>query len=249
MAGKSDFLFGIRSVIEAIHAGKEIEKVLVKKGLQGELYEELIDTMKQAKISWQTVPVERINRATRKNHQGVIAFVSAITYQDLENTLISVFEEGKNPLVLVLDGVTDIRNMGAIARSAECAGVDLIVIPEKGGAPINADALKTSAGALQHIPVCRVKNLYKAVEYLHDSGLKIVAATEKAKDNYTQIDFSGPTAIIMGAEDKGVSSQLLKVCDVGAKIPTVGEIGSLNVSVAAGILIFEAVRQRMGVEG
>ncbi len=244
MAGKSDFLFGIRSVIEAIHSGKEIEKVLVKKGLCGELYEELVDTMKKANISWQTVPVERINRATRKNHQGVIAFVSAITYQDLENTLIGVFEAGKNPLVLVLDGVTDIRNMGAIARSAECAGVDLILIPEKGGAPINADAVKTSAGALHSIPVCRTKNLFKSVEYLRNSGLKIIAATEKASQNYTEVDFSGPSAIVMGAEDKGVSSQMLKLCDAGAKIPILGTIGSLNVSVAAGILIFEAIRQR-----
>ncbi|GAF03185.1 23S rRNA (guanosine(2251)-2'-O)-methyltransferase RlmB [Saccharicrinis fermentans] len=244
MAGKSDFLFGIRSVIEAIRSGKEIEKVLVKKGLQGELYEELIDTMKEAKIAWQTVPVERINRATRKNHQGVIAFVSAITYHDLENTLIGLFEEGKNPLVLVLDGITDIRNMGAIARSAECAGVNAIVIPEKGGAPINADAVKTSAGALLNIPVSRVKNLYKSLEYLQNSGLKLVAATEKASENYTKVDFSGPTAIVMGAEDKGVSSQILKICDAAAKIPIVGTIGSLNVSVAAGILVYEAVRQR-----
>ncbi|MCW3785449.1 23S rRNA (guanosine(2251)-2'-O)-methyltransferase RlmB [Plebeiibacterium sediminum] len=244
MAGKSDFLFGIRSVIEAIHSGKEIEKVLVKKGLQGELYEELIETMKEARISWQTVPVERINRATRKNHQGVIAFVSAITYQDMENTLIDVFEQGKNPLVLVLDGITDIRNMGAIARSAECAGVDMIVIPEKGGAPINADAVKTSAGALQHIPVCRTSNLFRSVDYLKKSGLQIVAATEKGSEDYTKVDFSGPTAIVMGAEDTGVSGQILKICDAGARIPIVGAIGSLNVSVAAGVLIYEVVRQR-----
>ena len=244
MAGKSDFLFGIRSVIEAVHSGKEIEKVLVKKGLQGELYDELIQTLKEAKISWQTVPVERINRATRKNHQGVIAFVSAITYQNLENILIGLFEEGKNPLVLVLDGITDIRNMGAIARSAECAGVHAIVIPEKGAAPISADAVKTSAGALHNIHVSRVSNLYKTVEYLRDSGLKIVAATEKGSNDYTKVDFSGPTAIVMGAEDKGVSNQILKVCDSGAKIPIVGKIGSLNVSVATGILVYEVLRQR-----
>ncbi len=244
MAGKSDFLFGIRSVIEAIHSGKEIEKVLVKKGLQGELYEELIETMKQANISWQTVPVERINRATRKNHQGVIAFVSAITYDNMENKLMDVFEQGKTPLVLVLDGITDVRNLGAIARSAECAGVDMIVVPEKGGASINADAIKTSAGALEHIPVCREKNLFKAVDYLKKSGLQIVAATEKGSDDYTKVDFSGPTAIVMGAEDSGVSSQILKICDAGARIPIVGAIGSLNVSVAAGVLIYEVVRQR-----
>ncbi|TLX76599.1 23S rRNA (guanosine(2251)-2'-O)-methyltransferase RlmB [Labilibacter sediminis] len=245
MAGKSDFLFGIRAVIEAIRSGKEIEKVLVKKGLQGELYEELVETMKEASITWKTVPVERINRATRKNHQGVIAFVSAISYHDLENTMIGLFEEGKNPLVLVLDGVTDIRNMGAIARSAECGGVDAIIIPEKGGAPINADAVKTSAGALHNIPVCRVSNLYKAVEYLHNSGLKVVAASEKGNQVYTEVDYTGPTAIVMGAEDKGVSSQILKISDEGAKIPIKGTIGSLNVSVAAGVLIYEVVRQRM----
>lgn len=249
MAGKSDFLFGIRSVIEAIRSGKEIEKVLVKKGLQGELYEELVATMKEAKISWQEVPLDRINRATRKNHQGVIAFVSAITYQDLENTLICLFEEGKNPLILVLDGITDIRNMGAIARSAECAGVHAIVIPEKGGAPINADAVKTSAGALYNIPVSRVHNLYKSLEYLQNSGLKIVAATEKGSDDYTKIDFTGPTAIVLGAEDTGVSSQVLKICDQGAKIPIVGTIGSLNVSVAAGVLVYEVLRQRSLVAG
>lgn len=247
MAGKSDFLFGIRVVIEAIRSGKEIEKVLVKKGLCGELYDELLDTMKEANVSWQIVPVERINRATRKNHQGVIAFVSAITYQELENTLISIFEAGKNPLVLVLDGITDIRNMGAIARSAECAGVDVIIIPEKGGAPINADAVKTSAGALHNIPVCRVKNLFKSLEYLQNSGLKVIAATEKGSEDYTKLDYTGPTAIVMGAEDRGVSSQVLKICDGGAKIPIKGAIGSLNVSVAAGVLIYEVVRQRMSV--
>ncbi|WP_075590012.1 23S rRNA (guanosine(2251)-2'-O)-methyltransferase RlmB [Labilibacter marinus] len=244
MAGKSDFLFGIRSVIEAIRSGKEIEKILVKKGLQGELYEELVETMKEANIAWQTVPIDRINRATRKNHQGVIAFVSAITYQDFENTLIGLFEQGKNPLILVLDGITDIRNMGAIARSAECAGVDAIVIPEKGGAPINADAVKTSAGALHTIPVSRVSNLYKTLEYMQNSGLRLIAATEKASDEYTKVDFTGPTAIVLGAEDKGVSSQVLKICDEGAKIPIVGTIGSLNVSVAAGVMLYEVLRQR-----
>ncbi len=244
MAGKSDFLFGIRSVIEAINSGKQIEKILVKKGLQGELYEELLATMKEAHVSWQTVPVERINRATRKNHQGVIAFVSAITYHNMENTLIDVFEQGKNPLVLVLDGVTDIRNMGAIARSAECAGVDMIIIPEKGGAPINADAVKTSAGALHTIPVCREKNLVDVIKYLQNSGLSIVAASEKGSELYTEVDFSGPVAIVMGAEDKGVSSTILKMCNQKAKIPIVGTIGSLNVSVAAGVLVYEVLRQR-----
>ncbi len=244
MAGKGDFIFGLHSVIEAIRSGKDIEKILLKKGLQGELFEELMDEIKETNINTQRVPMERLNRITRKNHQGVVAFVSAVTYQNIEDVLIGLFEDGQNPLVLVLDGITDIRNMGAIARTAECAGVQAIVIPEKGGAPINADAVKTSAGALHNIPVCRVKNLFKTVEYLKNSGLQIVAATEKADDNYTEVDYSGPTAIVMGAEDKGVSSQILKICDRGAKIPIVGSISSLNVSVAAGVLIYEVVRQR-----
>ncbi len=244
MAGKGDFIFGLHSVIEAIRSGKEIEKILIKKGLQGELFEELMQEVKETDINTQRVPMERLNRITRKNHQGVVAFVSAVTYQNIEDVLIGLFEDGKNPLVLVLDGVTDIRNMGAIARTAECAGVHAIVIPEKGGAPINADAVKTSAGALHNIPVCRVKNLFKTVEYLKNSGLQIVAATEKAEGNYTEVDYSGPTAIVMGAEDKGVSSQISKICDQGAKIPIVGSISSLNVSVAAGVLIYEVVRQR-----
>ncbi|WP_282036438.1 23S rRNA (guanosine(2251)-2'-O)-methyltransferase RlmB [Saccharicrinis aurantiacus] len=244
MAGKGDFLFGLHSVIEAIRSGKEIEKILIKKGLKGELFDELMQELESADIVTQYVPMERLNRVTRKNHQGVVAFVSAVTYQNLEDVLIGIFEDAKIPLVLVLDGITDIRNMGAIARTAECAGVNMIIIPEKGGAPINADAVKTSAGALHNIPVCRVKNLFKSVEYLKNSGLNIVAATEKADDDYTSVDYTGPTAIIMGAEDKGVSAQISKICDTDAKIPILGTISSLNVSVAAGVLLYEAVRQR-----
>ncbi len=245
MAANSDFLFGIRPVIEAVKSGKEIDRVLIKKGSRGELYEELIKILKENNIQWKFVPVDRINRATRKNHQGVIAFVSAISYANLEDTLMTVFENGKVPLVLVLDGITDIRNMGAIARSAECAGVDIIVIPEKGGAPINADAVKTSAGALYNIPVARVKNLYRAIDYLKDAGLKIIAATEKTNSNYTEVDFNCPAAIVLGAEDTGVSESILNKADDKAKIPIMGNISSLNVSVAAGILVYEAVRQRV----
>jgi 23S rRNA (guanosine2251-2'-O)-methyltransferase len=245
MSAVNNYIFGIRSIIEAINAGKEIDKVLIKKGLTGDLSKELIDLLRENNVNCQYVPIERIDRITRKNHQGVLAFISAIEYQSLENTLISVFERGEVPLVVVLDSVTDVRNMGAIARSAECAGVHAIVVPEKGSAVVNADAIKTSAGALHDIPVCRVKSLDLAIKYLKNSGLTIACASEKGGQNYFNCNLSGPLAIVMGAEDTGISTALLKYADVTAKIPLMGKIGSLNVSVAAGILLFETVKQRL----
>lgn len=244
MSEANNYVFGIRAIIEAIHAGKEIEKVLLKKGLMGDLLKELTDLIKERGIPFQTVPIERINRITRKNHQGALAFISAIEYQSLENTLISVFEKGETPLVVVLDGITDVRNLGAIARSAACAGAHAIVVPEKGSAVVNADAIKTSAGALHDIPVCRVKNLWQSVMYLKNSGLSVVCATEKGADNYYSCKLDGPLALVLGAEDTGITSQILRSADMNCKIPLQGNIGSLNVSVAAGILLFEAVKQR-----
>jgi 23S rRNA (guanosine2251-2'-O)-methyltransferase len=246
MSTLNNYVFGIRAIIEAIRAGKEIEKVLIKKGLVGDLSKELIDLVKEKGLVCQYVPIERINRITRKNHQGALAFISAIEYQSLENTLISVFEKGETPLVLVLDGVTDVRNLGAIARSAECAGVHAIVVPEKGSAVVNADAIKTSAGALHEIPVCRVKSLELAIKYLKNSGLSVSCASEKGGANYYDCNLTGPLALVMGAEDTGISTQLLKYADSTCKIPLLGKIGSLNVSVAAGILLFEVVKQRLG---
>lgn len=243
---KNETIFGIRAIIEAIQAGKEIDKVLVKIGLEGELAKELFQILRDTDIPVQRVPMERLNRITRKNHQGVIAFVSAVTYQKLENIVPALYEEGRLPFVVVLDGITDVRNFGAIARTCECAGVDAIVIPEKGSVTVNADAVKTSAGALHHIPVCREKNINEALRYLHDSGFKLIAATEKAAHNYTQTnDYLDPCAIVMGSEDTGISNENLRICDSLVSIPQFGEIGSLNVSVAAGVLMYEAVRQRM----
>ncbi|WP_277098764.1 23S rRNA (guanosine(2251)-2'-O)-methyltransferase RlmB [Coprobacter secundus] len=243
---KNEMIFGIRAVIEAVEAGKDIDKILIKKDLQGELVQELFASVKGQNIVVQRVPIEKINRITRKNHQGVVAFISAVTYQKLENIIPSLYEEGKIPFIVVLDGVTDVRNFGAIARTCECAGADAIVIPERNSVSVNADAIKTSAGALHHIPVCREYSVFEAIRFLQNSGLRIVAATEKASCDYTSIDYCGPVAIVMGAEDTGVSADVLKICDHRAALPLMGTISSLNVSVAAGIMMYEVVRQRMG---
>ena len=245
MKQDKDFIFGIRAVIEAIKAGKQIDKLMIKAGLKGELFFELMKLVKDLQIPFQYVPNERINRVTMKNHQGVLAFISPIEFQNIENILPSIFEAGKTPLIVILDKVTDVRNFGAITRTAECANVDAIIIPEKGSAQISGDAVKTSAGALLKIPVCRVKNLSETIKYLQQSGIQLVAATEKASDFYYKVDFSIPTAILLGAEDRGVDMEYLKVADQMVKIPILGEIESLNVSVAASILMYEAVKQRL----
>ena len=245
MKQDKDFIFGIRAVIEAIKSGKQIDKLMIKSGLKGELFFELIELVKDLQIPVQYVPNERINRVTMKNHQGVLAFISPIEFQNIENILPNLFESGKTPLLVVLDKVSDVRNFGAITRSAECASVDAIIIPEKGSARISADAVKTSAGALHKIPVCRVKSLSNTIKFLQESGLQIVAATEKASEFYYQTDFTIPTAILMGAEDRGVAIEYLKIADKMVKIPILGEIESLNVSVAASILMYEAVKQRL----
>lgn len=237
-------IFGVRAVIEAIEAGKEIDKILVKKDIQSDLSKELFAAIKGTNIFVQRVPVERINRITTKNHQGVIAFVSAVTYYKVEDVVPTLFEEGKVPFFVMLDGVTDVRNFGAIARTCECAGVDAIVIPSRNSVSVNADAMKTSAGALHTLPVCKEQSLTSAIKYLKDSGFKIVAATEKGDYDYSKANYKDPLCIIMGAEDTGVSYDHLALCDEWIKIPLFGKIESLNVSVAAGVLIYEAVKQR-----
>ena len=237
-------IFGIRAVIEAIEAGKEIDKIIVKRELQGDLFRELTAALQSHDIPVQRVPVERIDRYTRKNHQGVIAFLSAVTYEKIEDIIPFLYEQGKNPFILVLDGLTDVRNFGAIARTCEVAGVDAIVIPARGSVTVNADAVKTSAGALLKIPVCKESSLTEAIQFLKNSGVKVVAATERAAQSYTEVDYTGPIAIVMGAEDVGVSNDNLRICDDLVKIPQFGTIGSLNVSVAAGVLIYESIRQK-----
>lgn len=241
---KNDFIFGIRAVIEAINAGKEVDRILCKRDLQGDIAKELFTALKGTDIHVQRVPMERLNRITMKNHQGVIAFISPIAYEKLEHVVPALYEEGKNPFIVVLDGLTDVRNFGAIARTCECAGVDAIVIPQKNSVSVNADAIKTSAGALMRIPVCRESSIKVALTYLQQSGFKLVAASEKASINYTEADYKTPTAIVMGSEDMGVSSECLRMCDEMVSIPQFGQIGSLNVSVAAGVMIYEVVRQR-----
>lgn len=242
---ENEMIFGIRAVIEAVQADKEIDKILVKRELQGELSKELFEVLKGREIPVQRVPQERLDRLTRKNHQGVIAFISAVTYQKLEDIIPFVYEQGKNPFIVLLDGITDVRNFGAIARTCECAGVDAIVIPAKGSVTVNADAMKTSAGALHVLPVCKEKSINQAIRFLQESGVKVFAASEKATEMYTAFSYDAPVAIVMGAEDTGVSMDNLRICDAMVKIPQFGTIGSLNVSVASSILIYEVVRQRM----
>ena len=240
----NEMIFGVRAVIEALQAGKEIDKILIKRDIQSDLSKELFAALKGTTIPVQRVPIERLNRITKKNHQGVVAFISPVTYQLTEQLVPFLFEEGKNPFFIMLDGVTDVRNFGAIARTCVCAGVDALIIPNRDSVSVNADAIKTSAGALHKLPVCRELNLTATLRYLKESGFRIIAATEKGDYNYTEADYSGPLCIIMGAEDKGVSYDNLALCDEWVKIPMRGTIESLNVSVAAGILIYEAIRGR-----
>ena len=239
-----DIIFGIRAVMEAIQAGREVDKIMVKKDLQGDLIRELGELLKGQMVPVQRVPVERLNRITRKNHQGVIAFVSAVTYHRLEDLIPFVFEQGRDPFIVLLDGVTDVRNFGAIARTCECAGVDALVIPSEGSVSVTADAMKTSAGALNVLPVCKERTIHQAIRFLKDSGVKVFAATEKASASYTEVSYDGPVALVMGAEDTGVSAANLRVCDEMIRIPQVGSIASLNVSVATGVILFEALRQQ-----
>lgn len=237
-------IFGLRPIIEAIQAGKEIDTLFIQKGLKNELFQELWQLVRAHKVNYKHVPVEKLNRLTRKNHQGVFAFISPINFHKTDNVIQDVFEKGENPLFLILDRVTDVRNFGAIVRTAECSGAQAVIVPEKGSAAINGDALKTSAGALHNIPICREFNLKATIEYLKNCGLQIVGCTEKTDDMIYQPDFSVPTAIIMGSEEDGISPEYLKLCDHKAKIPMNGTIGSLNVSVSAGVILYEAVRQR-----
>ena len=231
---KSDYIYGIRAVMEAIEAGKEIDKIFIAKDLQGELAAELIGLARQNHVVMQRVPLERINRITRKNHQGVIAMMSAITYHRLEHLVPELYEAGMLPFIVVLDGITDVRNFGAIARTCECAGVDAIVIPQHGSVSVGGDAIKTSAGSTAW-----------AVKFLKENGYNVAAVTEKSDMNYVEGDYTGPVALVMGAEDTGISEAALDQCETRVGIPMFGNIGSLNVSVAAGVAIYEVVRQRL----
>lgn len=237
-------IYGIRAVMETISAGKHLEKVFVQKGLKGDLVKELLQLANERTVPISHVPLEKINQFTRKNHQGVVAFVSPVQYHNLHHLVAEVFEAGRTPLFLMLDQITDVRNFGGICRTAECMGVDAVVIPTRGGAQINPDAVKTSAGALNHIPVCRERDLKDAARYLKESGLQLIACTEKGTKSTKEGDYSGPAAIIMGSEEMGISPELIELADQVVKISMRGKIGSLNVSAATAMMLYEVNRQR-----
>ena len=242
---KENIIFGIRPVAEAIEARKQIERIYIKKGAEGQLMTDLKDLMARHHLRWQEVPIEKLNRLTRGNHQGVVAQIAAIDYVELTDILERVPDD-ETPLIVVFDGVTDVRNFGGIARSAECAGAHGLITPLKNSAPVNGDAIRSSAGALQNIPVCRVGSIRNTLKALQAEGFQIVAATEKSRKLLYDADFRKPTAIVMGAEDKGISKEVLKLCDEQLAIPLIGHTESLNVSAAAAIMLFEVVRQRIG---
>jgi len=237
-------IFGMHPLMEAIQSGKLPEKVLIQKGLKGDNYQKLFSLIREKKIPFQMVPVEKLNRVTRKNHQGIIAQMPSIEYVKLEDILPGIFESGETPLLVLLDGITDVRNLGAIARSAECAGADAIIIPEKGSASVSADAIKASAGALNRIPVCKETHILQSIAFIQECGIRVIACDSKGKSNLYNEDLSVPVAVIMGSEDKGVSPAARQVADKVVEIPMKGKTGSLNVSVATGIVLFEALRQR-----
>lgn len=239
-------IFGIRAIIEAIQAGKEIDKVFIQKEAQGELMQELMKTMRKENINFSYVPVEKLNKLSKfNNHQGAVASIAPIKFVTMEQLVEGVLEKKENPLFLILDQLSDARNFGAIIRTAECTGVDGIIIQKQGSAPVNGDTVKTSVGAVFNIPICKVDHIKDAVFYLQGSGITTVAATEKTENNIYDIDFKGGIAIIMGSEDKGVNPSVLKIVDQKAKLPMYGTISSLNVSVACGAFLYEAVRQRL----
>jgi 23S rRNA (guanosine2251-2'-O)-methyltransferase len=238
------FTHGIHPVLEALHSGKEIEKILIRRGLKNEAVTEIFKICKERNIPVQEVPEEKLNRVTLKPHQGIIAFLGLVEYQNIENIVPFLFEQGKTPLLVILDRVTDVRNVGAICRSALCAGAGAVIVPSRGAAQMNEDAIKSSAGAIHQIPICRSYNLKETIQFLKDSGIKIVGVTEKSKNMMYQVNFTEPTCIIMGSEEDGISPEYLKLCDDTCKIPIQGPVESLNVSVATAVALFEVVRQR-----
>lgn len=242
---KDDFIFGLRPVIEAIEAGKTIDKIFVQNALQGEIYAELKAVLSKNKIRPNYVPIEKLNRFTRKNHQGIVAFISEVPFHKIEDLVPQLFEEGKTPFLLILDRLTDVRNFGAICRTAECVGVDAIIIPEKGGSPINSDAIKTSAGAIYNIKICKEANLAHVVDFLQQSGISVFSATEKAQKLIYDVDFTVPCAVVMGNEETGISKEVLHHSDEKIKLPIEGKTQSLNVSVACGAILYEATRQKI----
>lgn len=242
---KENQIFGIRAIIEAIQAGSTIDKVYIQKDIAGPLMNDLMKVMKRANVNFTYVPVEKLNRMTPSNHQGAVATISPIPFKNLEELLEEISETDKKPLFLILDQISDARNFGAIIRTAECTGVDGIIIPKTGAAPVNGDTVKTSAGAVFNIPICKVEHIKDAIFLLQGHGIKTVGATEKTDKNIYDISLSEPVAIVMGSEDRGINPSVLKIIDEKGKLPMFGTISSLNVSVACGAFLYEAVRQRL----
>ncbi|MDR0384619.1 MAG: 23S rRNA (guanosine(2251)-2'-O)-methyltransferase RlmB [Prevotellaceae bacterium] len=241
----SNKIFGLRPVLEALNANRPFEKILIRENGSSDMFRRIIDSAKKKNITLDRVPSERLDRLAKNgNHQGVVAFVASAEYSDLEEVLENILQSGKSPFLLLLDRVTDVRNFGAIARTAECAGIDAIVVPAKNAAPLNVDAMKTSAGALNYLPVCRVPNLRTAIYLIKTCGIKTVAATEKSGASCYDADLSGAVAVILGSEESGISTNNLALADETVKIPLQGNIDSLNVSAAAAVISFECVRQR-----
>ena len=241
---ESEMIFGLHAVIEAIDAGKTIDKILLRRDMSSQLGRELLTRLQGTTTPVQKVPVEKLNQYTDKNHQGVIAFLSPVEFYRVEDIVPMLYEEGQTPFIVVLDGVTDVRNFGAIARTCACAGVHAIIIGTHGSVAVNGDAMKTSVGALHTLPVCKTDNLAATLRYLKESGLSVVAVTEHTDRLYTKADLTQPLALVMGSEEKGIFPANLEQCNERVCIPMTGVIESLNVSVAAGVLIYEVVRQR-----
>lgn len=237
-------VYGTRAVMEAACSGRQLERVFLQTGVTNDLMKELVHTLKERKVPYSWVPAEKLNRLTTKNHQGAVALISAVQYADLQAVIDHAYANGRAPFLLLLDRITDVRNFGAVARTCECLGLDAIVLEEKGNAPVTADAVKTSAGALNHLPVCKVSSLKQTMRNLRDNGILVVACTEKATESLFQADLSGPLALVLGSEEDGIADALLKEADRMLNIPIQGKVASLNVSVAAGIAMYEGVRQR-----
>jgi 23S rRNA (guanosine2251-2'-O)-methyltransferase len=244
MTQNTDMIYGRRPIIEAIKSEKTFDKLFVQKNLSGELADEFVKISKEHKVVVTKVPPEKLNRLTRKNHQGIVGFISPIAFANIDHIIDQAFSDGRDPLIIILDRITDVRNFGAIVRSAECVGVDAVIIPSRGAAQISADAMKTSAGALNLVPICRANNVLALLKSLQLSGLSLVACTEKSSTTLYEVPFSQPSVIIMGSEESGIDAEILSICDFKAKIPLAGSIKSLNVSTSTGIILYEAVRQR-----
>lgn len=242
-AVKKEIIYGFRPVIEAVRSGKNFDRIYIQNTIAYDKFKELKNLFLEYGIPFQLVPVEKLNKMVYQNHQGIAGISSYIEYYSIETLLPGIYEKGEVPFIIVLDRITDVRNLGSISRSASCAGCHAMIIPQKESAQINADAMKTSAGALANIPICREISLSRTIQYLKESGLSIFAASEKGSLNYYEADYSKPLALVMGSEGKGISTDILKKADEIIRIPMVGEIASLNVSVAAGIILFEKIRQ------